>query len=272
MRHIFWLILVSYLSIAQLFARGGSYNGYCKWPDEHPGKLTVGFRVGAAHSRIGSLTSVLESGDKKPTYTWDKGFYVEPTISLFGQYQIDRVGFELEGSYYSQGEKLEYGNIVPKPIKAEYKFVNHYIGAGLNVKLNLTKGLYMGAAGRYGFLMGEQNIDYRCDDTKAKRLDVRKQLNEQISTMDEIGAGLILGWEHESGFHTELRYMHGLTDMLKVVKDNQTDKTSNSSGYTDRDCQTNWVSLTVGFSITIFDNLKKLDKCKKHKMLPYWRL
>lgn len=270
MRHIAQIVAVSLFSAIQVSAQS-VYNGFCKWPDEHPGKLTVGFRVGAAHSRIGSLTSVLESGDKKPTYEWDKGFYVMPTLSLFAQYQIDRVGFELEGSYYSQGEKLTYGNTVPKPIEAEYRFVNHYIGAGLNLKLYLTRGLYMGVAGRYGFLMGEQNIDYKCDDTNAKRLDVRKQLNEQISTTDEIGAGVILGWEHESGFHTELRYMHGLTDMLNVEKNNQTDKTSNNSGYTDCNCQTNWVSLTVGFSITIFDNLKKLDKCKKHKMLPYWR-
>ena len=60
---------LSVLSVGPLHA----YNGFCKWPDEHPGKLTVGLRVGAAHSRIGSLTSVLESGEKKPTYTWEKG-------------------------------------------------------------------------------------------------------------------------------------------------------------------------------------------------------
>ena len=272
MKHIFLFVVISCLSIVHLFAKGGGYNGYCKWPDEYPGKLSVGFRVGAAHSRIGSLTSVLENGDKRPTYTWNRGFYVAPTLSLFAQYQIDRVGFELEGSYYLQGEKLTYGNTVPKPIKAEYKFVNHYAGAGLNVKLYLTKGLYMGVAGRYGFLMGEQNIDYRCDDTNAKRLDVRKQLNDQISTRDEIGVGVILGWEHESGFHTEFRYMHGLTDLLNVEKNNQTDKASNTSGYTDCYCQTSWVSLTVGFSIAIFDNIKKLDKCERHQMQPYWRL
>lgn len=268
MRKTVLTVLLSVLSIPCLQA----HNGTCKWPDEHPGKLTVGLRVGAAHSRIGSLTSVLESGEKKPTYTWEKGFYVMPTLSLFGQYQIDRTGFEVEASYYSQGERLKYGNTVPKPVEAEYMFVNHYLGAGLNIKLYLTKGLYMGVGGRYGFHIGEQDIRFKYSGTSAKRLDVTKNLKEEITATNEIGAGVILGWEHESGFHTELRFIHGLTDMLNVKKENATDKTFNTSGYTDCVCQTNWLSLTVGFSVTIFDNIKKLDKCKKHKMRPFWRL
>lgn len=247
------------------------YNGECKWPDEKPGKLTLGIRVGAGYSRIGSLTDVLASGDKRPTHTWGSKAYVMPALSLFCQYRIHRVGFEAEGGYYSQGASLLYRNTVPHREEASYRFVNHYVGAGLNVKLHLARGFYMGVGGRYGFHVGEQRVDFDYSGTSAKRMDVRQDLEEQLAVGDEISAGVSLGWEHVSGFHIEARYMQGLTDILTVNRRSVTGRDINTDGYADRNCPTSWAALTFGFSVAVFDGISKVAKTKPHRMTPHWR-
>lgn len=262
MRRLIWVLLVFVVCSEQL---SEARRWRCKWPDEHPGRLMIGLRLGAAYSSIGNLESVLESGNKKPNYTWDEDMYVLPTAELFTEYKVDRIAGEFGVGYYSQGAYLTK-DVNDGRLVEEYDFYNHYLSLALAFRIYTYEGLYTGLCGRFGILISPSEIKYASSkyaSYESYDSRVADQLNETIQGKNEFGAGFMLGYLFENGLSVEMRYYLGLNDMQKTYE--------NDYGYTERDNLTNWVCLTIGYSVTIFDNIKKNKKCPKHKLRPFWK-
>ena len=207
-------------------------------------RLAVGLRLGAGCSSVSNVKPMFEKSEKKPDYTWKGKAFVRPTADVFAEYKFLRVSASVEGSYYMHGFDLEKHT---SRENSEYALWSQFLSVGLCFRVYCTERFYMGLCGRYGF-----NISTDCRFSSDKFMShddyegrARKQLEESLSTADDLSVGIVIGYAFKNALMIEGRCWYGLKDFIKTY--------ANGYGYTEQPNNTLWASLTVGYPIIVFE-------------------
>jgi len=184
--------------------------------------LQFGIKVGVVNTKVSDLANVLVSESYYTGYTFKNTSAWGFTGGIFLNYKftnsISAIYSEL--AYSPLASNLHYSDI--NDLQYDFKLEYHYISLELWYKAYVFKGLYIGTGPRLAFNLTPNGIYYTSNGEELYGPDIRiqQQMRDVLKGSNNFSLGISIGYEFENGISLDVRYYHGLSDVMTTEVNN----------------------------------------------------
>lgn len=208
-------LLIVVLTVFQLEAQSGRSN-------DNSSSLQIGFKAGAANTKISDLSKVLVSESYYTGYTFENSSVWGFSGGIFLNYKfegsISAIYSEL--SYSRLGNKLHYSDI--EDFNYDFVVKYDYFNIELWYKAYLYNTFHMGAGPKIGFNLTPGGLYYTSngEDLFGPDIRIQQQMRDVLKGRANFCLGVGTGYEFSFGLSIDARYYYGLNDVMETEVNN----------------------------------------------------
>jgi hypothetical protein len=184
--------------------------------------LQLGFKAGTGYSNITDLSKVLVSESYYTGYTFENNSKPGFTGGLYVNYRfqnsISAMYFEI--SYSMLGNNLHYSDV--DGFEYDFAIKYNYINLNFWYKAYLYNGFYLGIGPRLGLNVTPGALFYTSngEDQFGPDIRIQQQMRDVLKGRTDFCLGVGTGYEFPFGLSIDLRYYHGISDVMETEVNN----------------------------------------------------